>query len=107
MLEAVPATCDHSLRGIRDWAVLMLGWASGGRRRSEIAGLMRADVDLKDYAADGLIWINLIATKTTETGKTPRLVLKGRAAKAPAFWIEMGGITDGPCSGPLRKTMIR
>ncbi|MFA8443985.1 tyrosine-type recombinase/integrase [Yoonia sp.] len=103
VLEAVLATCDHSLRGIRDRAVLMLGWASGGRRRSEIAGLMRADVDLKDYPADGLIWINLIATKTTETGKTPRLVLKGRAAKALAFWIEMGGITDGPLFRPITQ----
>ncbi|MEL6992835.1 MAG: integrase, partial [Pseudomonadota bacterium] len=74
VLEAVLATCDHSLRGIRDRAVLMLGWASGGRRRSEIAGLMRQDVDLKDYDADGLIWINLVDTKTTGKGKTPRLV---------------------------------
>lgn len=103
VLEAVLATCDHSLRGTRDRAVLMLGWASGGRRRSEIAGLMRADVDLKDYDKDGLIWINLIATKTTEAGKTPKLVLKGRAAKALAFWIEMGGITDGPLFRPITQ----
>ena len=103
VLEAVLATCDHSLRGIRDRAVLMLGWASGGRRRSEIAGLMRADVDLKDYDSDGLIWINLIATKTTQTGKTPKLVLKGRAAKALAFWIEMAGINDGPLFRPITQ----
>lgn len=103
VLEAVLATCDNSLRGIRDRAVLMLGWASGGRRRSEIAGLMRGDVDLKDYDKDGLIWINLIATKTTQTGKTPKLVLKGRAAKALAFWIEMAGINDGPLFRPITQ----
>ena len=103
VLEAVLATCDHSLRGIRDRAVLMLGWASGGRRRSEIAGLMRSDVDLKDYAKSGLIWISLIATKTTHTGKTPKLVLKGRAAKALAFWIEMAEITDGPLFRPITQ----
>ncbi|MCK0097306.1 tyrosine-type recombinase/integrase [Yoonia sp. F2084L] len=103
VLEAVLATCDHSLRGIRDRAVLMLGWASGGRRRSEIAGLMRADVDLKDYDRDGLIWINMIATKTTATGKTPKLVLKGRAAKALAFWIEMAGIEGGPLFRPITQ----
>lgn len=103
VLEAVLATCDHSLRGIRDRAVLMLGWASGGRRRSEIAGLMRADVDLKDYPADGVVWINLVSTKTTDQGKTPRLVLKGRAAKALAFWIEMGGINDGPLFRPITR----
>ncbi len=103
VLEAVLATCDHSLRGIRDRAVLMLGWASGGRRRSEIAGLMRADVDLRDYEKDGLIWINLIATKTTTAGKTPKLVLKGRAAKALAFWIETAGIEDGPLFRPVTQ----
>src|SRR4051794_39566068 len=37
-LQAVLATCDPSPRGLRDRALLLFGWASGGRRRSEIAG---------------------------------------------------------------------
>ena len=36
-LEALVATCDGSLEGLRDRAVLYFGFASGGRRRSEIA----------------------------------------------------------------------
>ncbi|HHC30095.1 MAG TPA: integrase, partial [Rhodobacterales bacterium] len=55
VLEAMLETCDNSLRGIRDRAILMLGWASGGRRRSEITGLMRADVSLRDFARDGVV----------------------------------------------------
>ena len=82
----------------------MLGWASGGRRRSEIAGLRREDVDLRDFARDGIIWINMVETKTTETGKTPRLILKGRAAKALARWIDVGGITDGPLFRPISRS---
>lgn len=35
-LEAMLATCDDSLEGIRDRALLCFGFASGGRRRSEI-----------------------------------------------------------------------
>jgi len=31
------ATCDDSLQGIRDKAILLFGWSSGGRRRSEVA----------------------------------------------------------------------
>src|SRR5690606_10666836 len=31
-------TCDDSLRGRRDRALLLFAWASGGRRRSEVAG---------------------------------------------------------------------
>ena len=101
VLEAMLGTCDHSLRGIRDWAILMLGWASGGRRRSEITGLMRADVSLKDYEDKGLVWISMLETQTTVKGSTPRLVLKGRAAKAVAFWIETALIDDGPLFRPI------
>ncbi len=103
VLEKMLATCDNSLRGIRDRAVLMLGWASGGRRRSEIAALMRADVSLRDYPRDGLVWISLVETKTTARGQTPRLVLKGRAAEALAFWVEAALITDGPLFRPITR----
>ncbi|SFS22320.1 tyrosine-type recombinase/integrase [Yoonia litorea] len=103
VLEQILDSCGHSLRGIRDKAILMLGWASGGRRRSEIAALMREDVDLRDYDRDGVIWINMVATKTTDIGKTPRLVLKGRAAEALAFWIKVGGIDDGPLFRPINR----
>lgn len=103
VLEAMLASCDHSLRGIRDRAILMLGWASGGRRRSEIAGLMRADVSLKDYEHKGLIWLDLLETKTTGRGQTPRLVLKGRAARALTFWIESAQIEDGPLFRPITR----
>ncbi len=34
-LEAMLATCDDSLEGLRDRALLCFGFASGGRRRSE------------------------------------------------------------------------
>ncbi|MEX0303854.1 MAG: tyrosine-type recombinase/integrase, partial [Leisingera sp.] len=103
VLEALLATCAGSRRDCRDRAILMLGWASGGRRRSEIAGLMREDVSLKEFAEKGLVWIALLETKTTAKGDTPRLVLKGRAAQALVHWIEVGGIEDGPLFRPVSK----
>jgi integrase len=36
-LQAVLATCDDTLRGKRDRALLLFAWATGGRRRSEVA----------------------------------------------------------------------
>ena len=36
-LQALLETCDDSLRGKRDRALLLFAWASGGRRRSEVA----------------------------------------------------------------------
>ena len=94
------ATCAPGLRGLRDRAILMTGFASGGRRRSELSGLDRDAIGLDDFAADGVVWIRLGATKTTRQGQTPRLVLKGRAARALVAWIDAAGDrATGRCSG--------
>ncbi|KIC39809.1 integrase [Ruegeria sp. ANG-R] len=103
ILEQLLATCRGSRRDCRDRAILMLGWASGGRRRSEITGLRREDVALKDFDKTGLIRISLLQTKTTTKGETPRLVLKTRAAQALVHWIEVGEIRDGPLFRPVSK----
>ena len=47
-LEAMLATCDDSLEGLRDCALLCFGFSSGGRRRSEIAA-----ADLRDLSRIG------------------------------------------------------
>ncbi len=103
ILEQLLAICRGSRRDCRDRAILMLGWASGGRRRSEITGLMFEDVSLKDFEEKSLVWISLLETKTTTKGETPRLVLKGRAAQALVHWIEVGEIQDGPLFRPISK----
>ncbi|UAB91066.1 tyrosine-type recombinase/integrase (plasmid) [Ruegeria sp. SCSIO 43209] len=103
VLEQLLATCRGSRRDCRDRAILMLGWASGGRRRSEITGLMFEDVSLKEFDEKGLVWISLLETKTTTKGETPRLVLKGRAAQALVHWVEVGQIKKGPLFKPVSK----
>ena len=101
VLEAMLATCDHSHRGQRDRACLMLGWASGGRRRSEIVALNREDIDDREMAEKGLIRIRLLTTKTTGPDMAPRLPLKGRAAQAVMAWIALAGIARGPLFRPV------
>ncbi|WP_170386437.1 tyrosine-type recombinase/integrase [Ruegeria atlantica] len=103
ILEQLLATCRGSRRDCRDRALLMLGWASGGRRRSEITGLMREDVSLETFEKEGLVWLSLLETKTTQKGETPRLVLKGRAAQALVHWIDVGEISKGPLFRPISK----
>ncbi|NOE35879.1 tyrosine-type recombinase/integrase [Ruegeria sp. HKCCD7318] len=103
VLEQLLSTCRGTRRDCRDRAILMLGWASGGRRRSEITGLMFEDVSLKEFDEKSLVWISLLETKTTTKGETPRLVLKGRAAQALVHWIEVAGITDGALFRPISK----
>ena len=103
VLEAMLAACGPGLRATRDRAILLLAWASGGRRRSEVTALMRADVDLVDFDSRGLVWLSLVETKTTRKGQTPRLVLKARAARALVAWIDAGEINDGPLFRPVTK----
>ncbi|RWR30458.1 integrase [Sinirhodobacter populi] len=84
------------MRGIRDRAILALGWASGGRRRSEIISLDRSDLDLNEFNEKGRIWLRLPGTKTTLRGETPRLVLKGTPARVVVAWIDAAEIKNGP-----------
>jgi hypothetical protein len=45
VLETLLATCDDSLAGVRDRALLLFGWSSGGRCRAEIARAELADLE--------------------------------------------------------------
>ena len=95
-LEAMLATCDDSLEGMRDRALLCFGFASGGRRRSEIAA---ADMrDLRKVGEDGYIY-RLEYSKTQQAGvtvdSTPDKPILGRSAEALSDWLEAAGITEG------------
>lgn len=95
-LEAMLATCDDSLEGRRDRALLCFGFASGGRRRSEIAA---ADMrDLRKVGEDGYIY-RLEYSKTQQAGarvdSTPDKPILGRSAEALAAWLEAAGVREG------------
>lgn len=96
LLKAMLDATGPGLRGLRDRAILLLGWSSGGRRRSEIVSFNVEDLDLTEFDARGIVWLRLLATKTTAKGKTPRLVLKGAAARAVVAWLDATGLTSGP-----------
>lgn len=96
ILRRLLAAAGPGLRGLRDRALLCLGWASGGRRRSEIVALDLADLDLSEFGTAGLVWLRLPGTKTTTRGTTPRLVLKGAPARAVVAWIDAAGLQSGP-----------
>jgi integrase len=101
ILESLLLSCDDSLRGIRDRAMLMLAFASGGRRRSEVTALNVEDIGRDEFTAKGLLWIRLLETKTTKKNLAPKLPLKGRAARAVVHWLECTGLTHGPLFRPI------
>lgn len=95
-LEAMLATCDESLEGLRDRALLCFGFASGGRRRSEIAA---ADMrDLRKVGEDGYIY-RLEYSKTQQAGvkadSTPDKPILGRSADALTVWLAAAQIYEG------------
>ena len=88
-LDAMLATCDDSLEGRRDRALLLFGWSSGGRRRSEIAA---ADIrDLEWMGADTAIF-RMRRSKTGDSGPKP---VKDEAAVALREWLAVAKITEG------------
>lgn len=95
-LEAVLATCDDSLRGRRDRALLLFAWASGGRRRAEVAA---AHVqNLKRVGPEAFLY-TLTHSKTQQDGRErPDDVkpLLGPAAQALQAWLDASGVVDGP-----------
>lgn len=106
-LEAMLATCDDSLEGLRDRALLCFGFASGGRRRSEIAA---ADLrDLRRIGDKGYIY-RLEHSKTQQAGVTassnPDKPVLDRAALALEEWLDSSGITEGAIFRRLWKNRV-
>jgi integrase len=106
-LDALVATCNDSLEGLRDRAVLYFGFASGGRRRSEIAA---ADfVDLRRIAERQFVY-RLEHSKTQQAGpsatSTPDKPILGVAADALAAWIAASGLKEGRIFRRLWGTRI-
>jgi site-specific recombinase XerC len=104
-LEAMLATCTDGLRGIRDRALLLFAFASGGRRRSEVA---RATVgNLSAIDADTYIY-RLTHTKTdqagTESNPHADKPIVGLAAQALTLWLKASGIESGALFRRIRRT---
>lgn len=99
-LQALLATCDDGVRGIRDRALLLLAWSGGGRRRSEVVGLQIGDMRRLD--AD--TWLYALGVTKTDTGGVRReKPLRGPAAAALAAWLNAAPAENGPLFRRLYK----
>lgn len=97
------ATCDDSLAGLRDRALLLFAWASGGRRRSEVA---RADMTDLVRVRDGEFVYTLRWSKTNQRGSEQADVAKpvvGQAGLALEAWLAASGISEGPLFRRIRR----
>ena len=107
VLTKLVATCaGNDLTDIRDRAILLTAFASGGRRRSELSNLrvedivedepVRADPDNESSAALSCLVLNLGRTKTADVDDAPSVLLIGRPADALKHWLREAGTATGP-----------
>lgn len=103
VLQQLLDTCDDSLVGIRDRALLLFAWSSGGRRRSEVA---QADMRFLRRLAPGRFVYTLLHSKTNQSGReTPdqHKPVLGAAGAALEHWLTASGIQEGPIFRRIRK----
>jgi len=102
-LEALLATCDDTLRGVRDRALLLFAWSSGGRRRSEVTDATMENVR---RVGERAYVFSLLRTKTNQSGserQDSNKPLVGKAADALEAWLNRSGITVGPIFRRVRR----
>ncbi len=107
-LEAMLATCDGSLEGVRDRALLLFAWSSGGRRRSEVSA---ATMDQLRKIDDETYLFRLDKSKTNQAGghgrtARPDKPIRGIAGVALSNWLARAEITEGPIFRRLWKERV-
>lgn len=102
VLAKLLATCaTDSLRDLRDRAILMVAFASGGRRRSEIAGLrveqltVEPPIPVENGSPLPSLAIHLGRTKTTSGEQDDVVYLTGRPVEALNAWMAAAKIESG------------
>lgn len=103
VLERLLQTCDGSLRGRRDAALLLFAWSTGGRRRSEVVA---ATVENTVRAAENAYLYMMSHSKTNQAGMAQTNDAKplvGKAARALSQWLDASGIRSGPIFRRVRR----
>ena len=92
ILNALVATCDTTITGIRDKTILLVGFAAGGRRRAEIANIRIEDLN---KTKDGYL-LTIRKSKTDQNGEGFTVPVFGQAALALNAWLIKSGLRTGP-----------
>src|SRR5580692_9510872 len=77
ILEKLLAVCNDSVKGIRNKAILLVAWTSGGRRRSEIT-----TAQVEHLISMGDDFLLRIPPRNPKKGCAVDAIVRGRAAQA-------------------------
>lgn len=103
-LRRMVAQLPDTLLGVRDRAILLLGFA-GAFRRSELVSLDVADLE---FTRQGLI-VTLRRSKTDQDGRGSKVGIPYGSnpetcpVRAVQAWLEATGITEGPLFRPINR----
>jgi integrase len=114
VLDRLLATCGRGRAlDVRDRALLLLAFGSGGRRRSEVAKLEVEDIEnLEPVPADPeapeggklpVVAIRLRRTKTVAADAGESVLAAGRPVEALRAWLVFAKIAAGPVFRPIDK----
>jgi integrase len=106
VLDQLLATCaPNRLVDCRDRAILLIGFASGGRRRTELVSLRVDQIEIlppvpsdpRDRESKKIpaLALRLGRTKRGNADDGSRVLLIGRPAEALRVWLDRTGITSG------------
>ena len=102
LARAMARATPDSLVGLRNRAILLLGFA-GALRRSELVALNVADIE----PADGGLRVNIRRSKTDQEGEGTVIAIAAGSTDCPAkallTWLGAAGITEGPVFRPINK----
>lgn len=105
VVQAMMLTCDGSLKGLRDKAVLALGFG-GAFRRSELAKLTVSDVEETEQG----FRVRVLRSKTDKEGKGQFIpVLDGHRIQVKTAlkdWLQAAQITDGWLFRSIGKSSV-
>jgi integrase len=106
-VRAMVAAIAPTLQGLRDRALLLLGFA-GAFRRSELVGLDLGDVSFTGNGAE----VTLRRSKTDEEGEGRKVGIPYGSTPAACpvralrAWIDEAGIAEGPLFRPVNGTHV-
>jgi site-specific recombinase XerD len=99
---AMAALADADLKGLRDRAILLLGFA-GAFRRSELVALDVADLEFCDSG----LRVHIRRSKTDQEGAGHTIAIVSGSIACPVravrAWLEASKITAGPLFRPMAK----
>ncbi|UTV41906.1 site-specific integrase (plasmid) [Ensifer adhaerens] len=106
LAKLLDACADERLVDLRDRALLLTAFASGGRRRSEVAALrvedladedpVQIDPSIPDSPSLPCLAIRLGRTKTTTSDDDEHVLLIGRPVTTLKRWLQEAEIKEGP-----------